>query len=352
MSRKALAAGGLAAAVLALAPGLAAAATRTVIVGADDSTPNAPAQFEANRFLRKTLTIHSGDTVRWRFRAFHTVTVPASGQAPPPFTVPTGFAVAGANDAAGKPFWFNGTQPLLQPNPQVALATKGSTYTGRAYRNSGLPALPNAKPYRLRFTRAGTYTYFCAVHPGMRGTVRVVARGKRIPSQRQDTAAGDRELAHLVALARATAAEPARGAGIVDVGRAPLGRRFSINAFFPSAISVKAGQQLKFTMAGQNTNEIHTVTLGPVTRAEVPFIAPFSNTINPIAAYPSDPPPGLPPYVGTNHGNGFLNAGLQDANPATTSVPSDTSIAFATPGTYQLKCLVHAGMDATVTVTP
>ena len=38
------------------------------------------------------------------------------------------------------------------------------------------PQLGKGESYRRKFTRAGTYTYLCALHPGMRGKV-VVAKG-------------------------------------------------------------------------------------------------------------------------------------------------------------------------------
>ena len=349
MRKRILAAACAAAAVAAIAPSAAGAATRTVFVGGDGVARNAPAQFSPNAFLRRTVTIHVGDTVRWRSRGFHTVTVPPRGKQPPPFAVATSNKVTGQLDPAGRPFWFNNVLPVLTVNPKVATPTKSKTYDGTRFRNSGLLVGPSAKPYSLRFTRAGTFAYHCAVHPGMEGHVRVVSGRRRIPTEAQDRAAGTAELNRLAAAARRTAASPAKGPLTVDVGRAPRGQRFSINAFFPSTISVKVGQTVQFTMAGQNRNEIHTITLGPMTREQLPFID--KGVINPKDAYPSDPPPTLPPYTGTNHGNGFLNAGLHDNNPATTTVPPNGAVTFAAAGTFHLQCLVHEGMDATVTVT-
>jgi plastocyanin len=322
-----------------------------VFVGGDGVAHNVPAQFSPNAFLRNTITVHVGDTVRWRFRGFHTVTVPVRGRRPPAFAIPSGANVSGALDPAGQPFWFNGVLPQLRVNPQVAAPTRGSTYTGRSFRNSGLPNLPNARPYSLRFTRAGTFTYYCAVHPGMRGRVRVVSLRRRVPTEAQNRAAATAELNSLARQARTTDAAPAKGPNIVDLGRAPAGRRFTINAFFPDHITVKAGSAVSFTMAGQNPNEIHTITVGPLTRAQVPFVDARGN-INPEAAYPSDPPTAFPPYTGMNHGVGFLNAGLHDNDSATPTIPNAGAIQFNAVGTFQLKCLVHDGMDATVTVTP
>jgi plastocyanin len=345
-----LAAAGLAATIGAIAPGVAGAATRNVFVGGDGVVSNAPKGFSPNAFLRNTITIHVGDTVRWRFRGFHTVTVPARGRKPPPFAVPNGATVANVVDGAGRPFWFNG-QPELAPNPRAAAPTRGTTYNGATFRNSGLPQGQSPKPYTLRFTRTGTFTYYCAVHPGMQGRVRVVSTRRRVPSEAQNRAAATAELNSLARQARAAAAAPAPTAGNVDLGRAPRGRRFTINAFFPSAITVTTGSAVTFSMAGQNTNEIHTITVGAQTREQIPFVT-NTGTINPVAAFPSDPPPTLPPWTGVNHGNGFLNAGLHDNDPATSTIPNTARIQFNAVGRFQLKCLVHDGMDATVEVAP
>jgi plastocyanin len=350
VTRRLLAAAGAAAAIAALAPSAAGAATRTVFAGGDGVVRNAPAQFSPNAFLRKTITVHVGDTVRWRFRGFHTVTVPARGKQPPAFAVPGAQKVANVLDPAGRPFWFNGVLPTLSVNPQVAAPTRGTSYTGSSFRNSGLPGGRNPQ-YRLRFTRTGTFTYFCAVHPGMTGRVRVVSSRRRVPSEAQNARAATTELNAIARQARAAAAKPAKGPLTVDLGRAPRGQRFTINAFFPSAINVRVGQTVQFTMAGQNPNEIHTITLGPLSRQQVPFVDNRGN-VNPEAAYPSDPPNAFPPYNPTLHGVGFLNAGLHDNDAATATIPSTGAVTFAAAGTFQLKCLVHDGMDATVTVTP
>ena len=353
MKRRFLAAAGAAAVIAVLAPNAAGAAMHTVFVGGDGVVRNAPAQFSPNAFLRNTVTIHVNDTVRWRFRGFHTVTVPARGKQPPAFAVASATQkVSGVLDPAGAPFWFNGVLPTLSANPQVAAPTNGSTYGGGSLRNSGLLTGDNPQ-YRLRFTRTGTFTYYCAIHPGMRGRVRVVGASRRIPTEAQNARAATSELNSLARQARRTAAQPARGTLTVDLGRAPAGRRFTINAFFPSKINVKVGQTVRFTMTGQNPNEIHTITLGPLTRQQLPFVDNRGN-INPEDAYPSDPPPPAPqpPYTGTNHGNGFFNSGLRDNDAATTAIPNTGAVTFAAPGTFQLKCLVHEGMDATVTVTP
>jgi plastocyanin len=348
--RTALAAAGAAIALAALTPGVAGAATRNAFAGGDEVVRNAPAQFSPNAFLRKTMTVRVGDTVRWQFRGFHTVTFPEQGEDPPGFITPGQTQVSGVNDAAGRPFWFNNQVPTLLPSPQGAGPVAGKNYDGTRLRNSGLPTGTPPRPYRLKFTRTGSFEYYCVVHPGMEGRVRVVSSKRQVPTEAQNRSAADRELARLVLQARRTAREDSSTANTVEVGRAPRGQRFTLNAFFPAQLSAKVGRPVTFTMAGQNTTEAHTVTFGP--KAYTDTIEPIGPSgLNPLAAYPSDPPPSLPPLTPANHGNGFLNTGLLD-NDSGSQQPNRAAVAFGAPGSYAYVCLLHPGMTGTVTVTP
>jgi plastocyanin len=111
-----------------------------------------------------------------------------------------------------------------------------------------------------------------------------------------------------------------------------------VNLFFPSGISIAAGQSLAFQVQRRAVG-IHTVTLGP---------APPAGGFNPLAAFPSDPLP-LPDYTGSNHGDGFLNSGLLDGD-ATSPFPDSVVIRFTAPGSYTVVDVLHPGMEATVDV--
>ena len=78
-------------------------------------------------------------TPKVQIKAFHFV--------PDTLTVPVGTSVT----------WTNGDDE-----------THTVTATDRAYTSSGLE---HAERYTHRFTAAGTYTYFCALHPHMTATV-------------------------------------------------------------------------------------------------------------------------------------------------------------------------------------
>jgi plastocyanin len=348
LSRRTLATLVAAAAVSALAPAGASAATRNVLAGADGVARNVPAGYTPNAFFRRSVTIHVGDSVRWQFRGFHTVTIPSKGQGVPPLIAPNpGQPVSGFTDAAGRPFWFNG-QASLPFNLLAAAPQGGTTYDGQSLVGSGVPQGASPKPFTVRFTQPGVFQYYCAIHNGMRGTVVVRRAAKPIPTARQNAREAAFEINANARHARLVATKPV-AAGTVSVGRSPRGERWTINKFFPSTRTVRLGGSLTFTMAGQTTQEIHTVTFRPANVPDVDFIA--GPGANPLAAYPSDPPPTLPPYDGTNHGNGFLNSGLLD-NDSGSPTPNTVRVTFTRTGTFRFECLIHDGMEGTVTVTP
>jgi plastocyanin len=335
---------------------VAQAATKSVLVGGP--TPKgAPEQTDVNAFLPHTITIHQGDSVLWRVRGFHTVTLVPKGQrAPGLVSVDPTHPVAGVNDANNVPFWFNG-QPSLIINPRVGFRAGGKKVTGSSYLNSGVPG-PGPLNYRLTFPRRGTFTFACMVHPGMRGIVRVVRRSQRIPTTARDAAVVRRERAAVAAAATRAAKLPTQP-GVVSLGRTGgTSTRFSIQDYFPDTTTIKVGDSVTFTMAGQDQQEVHTVTTGPqatIDNLEKNIVVPRANAsgpptlvLSPLAFYPSDPV--LPPYDGANHGDGFLNSGVLD-NVAASPTPGAVRVTFTKAGTYMFHCVIHPGMHGMIVVT-
>src|SRR4051812_38991790 len=143
-----------------LLPAAARAATYEVYAGHDDLR-RAPKQTSPNAFFPRAVTVHRGDIVRWEFRGFHTVTFPVAGQQPPPLALAAkNRPVANRNDAAGKPFWFNG-QPSILLNPVAVAKSVNKTWNGSRVLGSGIPTGRRPKPFVLRFRKTGTYTYYC-----------------------------------------------------------------------------------------------------------------------------------------------------------------------------------------------
>jgi plastocyanin len=256
----------------------------------------------------------------------------------------------GYNDAAGAPFWFNG-QPSFVVPPKHAFPQGGRSTDGTSYRNSGVSA-PDFKPYQLKFTKAGTFRYICLVHAGMSGTVKVLPKGRAVPSSAADRAATDAEYARAVQRAKELARFTPKGNNVVaahDRGVVAWYR------FFPRQRTVHVGQAVRFSIS--SFSEIHTITFGPEAYRDaqekqviMPQPQPAGPPVledNPLIFLPSDP--ALPPYDGSNHGNGYLNTGVLDAHP-NTPLPPSARITFTKKGTFVFECTLHPGMEGKIEV--
>jgi plastocyanin len=334
----------------------AGAATRTVLAGGPPPKASQagglkfnPA-LDLNGFFRRRVTIHVGDSVKWVFsqRVVHTVTFLKPGTPVPPLEQQDpAHPYTGFKDAAGNDFWFDGRAPSLLIPPDHAGPVGGTRTNGRTYHNSGLSA-PAFKPYKLKFTRAGTFRYVCLVHPGMTGTVRVVRRGHRVPSARANRREAIREMRRAIRLARRQARFHPTGNRVVA---AHDKRVVSWFRFFPAVRTIKAGQSVTFSISSKS--EIHTITFGPETYRDnlarnLILGGPVGPIFNPQIFLASDQP--LPAYDGANHGNGYFNTGILDTNPQT-PVPRTATVTFSKAGTYVFECTIHPGMEGTIKVT-
>ncbi len=344
----------LVAAALTLAVTAASAAALTAPVSAGPPAAPKYANLDFDGFFPGTTSVHVGDSISFAINGFHTVTFLAKGEAPPPLIILSSTAVVtGKLDASGSPFWFN-KQPQQIINPVAAAPAGARKYAGSGFLNSGLPSPSGPpKPFVVKFTKAGTFTFNCLVHPGMKGTVRVLPKTRSVPSPKTDRTVALTQLKNAIkeALQLRKVKPPANTvlAGN-DQGTVAWLR------FFPKTLTVKAGTTVEFKIA--SSREVHTFTFGPTaytTEIEKNFTTPQPGAggpptllVNPLGAYPSDPPP-LPPFTGANHGNGFEGSGVvSNAGPP---LPSSVKITFTKPGEYGFECVVHEGMDGRVVVT-
>jgi plastocyanin len=301
---------------------------------------------EALDFFPHSVTIHQGDTITWNGMSigFHSIDVPKKGGADLPLILPTGTTASGLNDAAGNPFWFNG-QPNVGFNPALSAASGGKSYDGSTRAESGLP-LGKPKPYKLRFTKPGTYVYFCDVHYDMRGTIVVRPQSKKIPTPRQEASAiaaqqkRDTKIAKGLSKTKITGNRVSIGVGGKD--------RVEILGMFPKTLRVHTGATVSFAMPTR-TGETHTASFGPAS-----YLKPLSDSFAgpaPLATgvYPSSPPGAVIPVPGT-HGNAFANTGALDRDSGSPLGPG-ARLTFTAPGTYHYECLIHPFMKGTVVVT-
>jgi plastocyanin len=347
------------AAVAALvAPGVAQAAVKSVSMGTPPATAKTLQRTyfsDANAFFPSSVTIRVGDRVRFVPNGFHNVHFPGSTGRPSAPFIPTGQTIAGVNDAAGAPFWFNGL-PELSANPQVfgPGGSLGKTVVtdGTKEIQSGAPISDRPRPMVVRFTKAGVFRYVCDIHPGMRGTVRVASRRARVPS-----AAADARRVRLQGARAITVAKRFKNvkapANTVNLGLAGPGG-VSQFAFNPSKLTVPVGTTVTFRMARGDT-EVHTATAGPGNPEKQPksYLGVLTASLespktDPRALYPSDPPPAAATLTSALHGNGFWNTGALDSI-AATPLGNQSQVRFGTAGTYTFYCLIHPFMRGTIT---
>lgn len=337
-------------AAMAVLPAAAVARTKTAYAGG-------PVKWQlslqkkygagVNNFLINRVTVNVGDTVVWDGKSmaagFHSIDFTGKAKADLPLFVP-GAPVTGANDFAGNPFWFNGKAPKLSFNPALFAPSGGSTYNGSARVDSGLP-VGKPRDFKLTFTKAGVYKYFCDVHYGMVGYVVVRKKGQAIPGDSADKATLAKEEATYVKTAKKLDKTKIKGNNVSLGVSGPGG--VEVFAMFPATLTVSSGTTVTFAMS-KKTRDVHTATFGSksvLTQLVKAFAPPAPS---PIGLYPSDPP-GTGTLSGTSHGNGFANTGALDQDAATPLPPSGT-IKFTQPGTYHFICLVHPFMQGTVVV--
>ena len=308
---------------------------------------------DVNDFFPHGVTIHAGDSVTFKPSQFHTVEFPARGQKPLGLFASAG-TVSGVLDAAGSPFWFNG-QPMIGFNKPLATGLYGTkaTYTGAMRVESGLPLRPKLKPFTIKFPKVGTYTYYCNVHIGMKGTVAVVSRRHRMPSAEADAKALAAQVARDTKTAKSLA-PTAVAPDNVSVGASGKGG-VELYAMLPATQTVPVGTKVTFSMSAL-TFEDHTATFGPGDPQQDPgsYLGTLAASFNspvfaPEAVYPSDPPGATASLSPTSHGNGFWNSGIMDASNAT-PLPKSSSLTLTAPGTYTFYCMIHPFMRGTLIV--
>jgi plastocyanin len=289
-------------------------ATATVLVGLGQSDVS---QGAGLIFAPKYLDITVGDTVVFR-----------DVDALEPHTVTFG-PMAMLKQIANNPFRpvaQKAGPPLLTINPKWLLPTAGHTYDGTGFASSGFMRVatpPYARSWSLTFTRPGTYHYICLVHGVvMSGVVIVHAQPPR--SKLYRVQAGD----GLAAYSDTT-------------------NQTAQDAFYPKRLTIHVGDTVEWAGA------FHTVTFGPVASIDrlekhvfmqVPQKSgPPLNVWNPQVAFPS----GGATYAGT----GFVSSGLL-IPPQNAKAPPTYRLTFTRPGVYKYDCLLHPGMDGSITVLP
>ena len=181
----------MAAAVGVLAvPAAASAATKTVDMGTPLSSQKAfqKAFADVNDFFPHGTTIHVGDSVKFVPTGFHTVDLPAKGGKPLALIAPAGTTSGVARCRRRSVLVQRAADARLQPGPRPARALRqeGRPTPAPSASSPGAPLAQKPKPFTVKFTKAGTFTYYCNIHSGMKGTVKVVSKSHSVPSAKAD----------------------------------------------------------------------------------------------------------------------------------------------------------------------
>jgi plastocyanin len=272
--------------------------------------------YAVNVFLPNAATVMTGDTIQWTmpWSEPHTVTF---GQPPAnvdPTALPVPFPTAPVN--------YDGT----------GFITSGLIGTGYIPGPPGTPQGPTS--FSVKFTKAGAYDFYCAIHPNMTGKITVVDSGTVSKQADLDAAAAatySSELSAIKAVAAglnkpATVAKQADGSNLYTVVVAGETQNADAMQYFPPAVNVTAGDSVKFA---SDVHTPHTVTFGPPPPGD-PFEAPATDLPN-------------------GYAGGAANSGIIGID-----FPGGLSytMKFVKAGTFNYGCLLHQqeGMVGSVIV--
>ena len=276
--------------------------------------------YAVNMFLPTATYVSPGDTVTWNFTwdEPHTVTF-------------------------GQP----------QGDPTAPAASNSAEYDGTGVVNSGLvfPTPGQETTFSVKFTKAGTFDYYCVIHPGMTG--QVVVQGPGIGEQDTQVAVDSRgaaayasAIAALKSAAGSQAAKPvAVTAGVGDGKKYTLAvssatdlPQGDVMQFFPASLNVGVNDQVEFVSNVQTPHDV--VFPGPADLNGTPppgleTFDPFTQDLNYTPGVKLDNSrPVISPLIGVGYPAG-----------------KSASFSFARAGTYQFACLLHAGQGMVGQIT-
>ncbi len=282
-------------------------------------------------YFPNTLKVHAGDTVRF-----------VNPTVEDPHSVTFGLRP----DRSNQPLFGTGeplpviNAPCVSDRPLTPTARRCDEtldisqlppFSGQPFFNSGIIP-PGNGSFDLKLSPSlapGRYSFFCVIHPSQVATIDVVERG--LPTQRPNRVADaardllDEAQDDIRAIQDAAeSGELERGPGQVLAGKAT--ELASLNKFFPSDITIDAGQTVTWTNDGPVPHVmIFDGYLPPPEASEAGPSAPSGSALTP-GLFTSGPI-GAAPYPRTRYTLRFTNAGR-----------------------YAYVCTFHPGMTGTVVV--
>jgi len=357
--------------VLSLGAGgiIAQAAPTTYTIGVDNASPANHLLMYTDFFPRGGTSVLQGDVVDFKWNAgspdgFHTTTLLRTVDTPGLVYAATSPVTPDADDGAG----------TIQENPAIgaptnpACGTVGSpcAFDGSTQLNSGaFPTAPGNDFYvSVNATAGTTVTFICLIHPGMVGSLSVVASGASTTGSVTTAAAAQyasdttEALAAEAAVTVPAATTNAVGSKTWNVQAGAEGPHEQVLEFFPRNLQVTAGDSVSWT---QPTHDIHTVTFpdGAASAADDfhHFVCEGGPPDTPAAAPPA--PPCAIPANFESHFTGGPAGPTTLADPTTVATsgvlgippspfPGSYTFKVAGVGNYTYQCKVHDHMTATL----
>ena len=247
-------------AALLIPASAAQAATKQVTIGPAKPLKGVPpVAFDAD-FYPRTVTIAKGDHIRFKWTTgFGDVIFVPEGQDAPSFAMPAG-TVAGAKDEAGADMWFNG-QPSFAPNMEALSPQGGKVIDGSKVVGSGFSFEGPMKPWKVRFTKAGTYRLTSVLMPLKKLTVTVKKNGNGVPGKKADKRRLAKQVKASTKLAKKLVAFEGPEGNVVRAGNDAKG--IAQIAFFPAKKTVKVGDTVKFEMSKSSRSSSTTSPSAP-----------------------------------------------------------------------------------------
>lgn len=271
------------------------------------------------------------------------------------------------NQNGAQPCYLDTGAPPTHPDAECPRRAQ-PRFTGRhAYYSSGFIPFDGEDGNEFELPLAddiepGDYNFYCTLHgPGQSGTVRVVPRNEPIPPQtvvdRAARTAIDTQFVGPLETATRGAPQPLVGVdappGIRTWGGLVHQRHLehlhgSVNEFLPSTVRTAVGKEVTWTFTGRHTISFNVPSYFPI--FEVADDGPV--TLDPRAHTPAGwpgRPPGpddVPAHVnaGPWDGRGFRSSGLN------WRAGDRFSVTFTRAGTYKMACLIHPAMVGEVIV--
>lgn len=402
-----------------------AAASTPLVIGIDyadpaNQQPQAGRLFEYTDFFSREVSVHSGDTINFRVApgSFHVVAL-ASNESVARQVYPVTFADndgGGATDIAAG----SGTNKLVfgpsnypitggcdngQCNPTIsfnnafgppvcgvaALGENPCTFSGGHDievfgPNVGLnfaTGQPAFVDQLVHITApVGTYDYFCYIHPGMRGKLRVVASQpvstqaeidarswSQFVSDRGQALAAERHANHV----EVSGEEPGSRSYTVHVGIAAAHNHVAIDEMFPNRpLNLTPGDTVRYLW--RDPHNFHSVTF-PAGNPSAPQVQPFGFDCG--AGYNGIPFPPGQPLVCLEPGDAQFEVIGEPGNAGPGTVLKDPSLVVdagvlggtgygvfpsaqswslrtndsSKPGAYHFQCTIHDWMQGTLNVS-